>query len=67
MKRPRPDLVPTSSPSAGRPQKSTSSLVPSPLGDEVELASTDDHPNTTPSSSLGTRSRNHLLERRSHG
>jgi hypothetical protein len=67
MKRPRPDLVPTSSPSEGRPQKSTSSLVPLPYGGRGRTGVQHTHPNTTPSSSLGTRSRNHLLERRSHG
>lgn len=47
----RPEVVPTSSPSQGRPQKSTSSLVPHPKGDDVELESTDE-PVENPSSSL---------------
>lgn len=52
-------LVPTSSRIPGRPQKSTSSQVVPPYGDEVELASTkDNHKNTHIVPNHGTTSNN---------
>ena len=42
--RPRPNLAPTSPHRPGRRQKSTSPLAPLPVGGEVELAATGDHP-----------------------